>query len=482
MWQLVSGSGGTRNFTPSSSEKSRGGVDSGSFGRKIEFSSSFDKYKASPSSRTAADSPSSNSMTRRWSRTSDHSSINFKSENDDDLEDFVRFVGSNQELRLFQNKNSSTQLLSSGHNLSSESDTTNSSIAGSMSTTANRKTVLSHFQNLRETHNSLSESLTSSMMLGNASSSSQQDPVTGISPVSSTSSTGRSYQPIIPSPLHAEQRSTSPVHIPRSFPQLRTLANNQNALRINRANQTTYKNEDDGFGDDAMNDISAYSTYPQDYHHQDLHMMRNAVTTSNSTRLMGRAMNTPQERAKSPTGVDFTSNRMSRNYDNEESHLYNLQRSRNVEGSMQGNSINSSGQGKTSSMMDDDDSLVFKMSELEFEGPQQQLPQSKDKQQPMLFNSNRYNTKVDFNNPSNVSSSSSPSSTPTNRPQQQEHFIELTPTPLSPPLLHRLQAISMSTVNEEEEKSSLSASGSSSKSTDSPSGKKPKPQRPFDAW
>lgn len=501
------GSSGARHFTPSTSEKTRsggggmnggggGGVDSGSFGRKIEFSSSFDKYKASPTNRTAADSPSSNSMTRRWSRTSDHSSINFKSENDDDLEDFVRFVGSNQELRLFQNKNSSTQLFSSGHNMSSESDTTNSSITGSMSTTANRKTVLSHFQNLRETHNSLSESLTSSMMLGNASSSSQQDPVSGISPVSSTSSTGRSYQPIIPSPLHAEQRSTSPVHIPRSFPQLRTLANNQNALRLTRINNpSNYKHEDEGFGDDAINDISAYSTYPQDYHNQDLHMMRNAVTTSNSTRMMGRAIiNTPpRDRAKSP--VDFSSHRLSRNYDNEESLLYNLQRSRNVDGSMlQGNSINSSGQGvgggKNSSMMDDDDSLVFKMSELEFEGPQQQSSQSsKDKQQPMLFNNNRYNTKVDFNNPTNVSSSSSPSSTTptTNRPLgQQDHFIELTPTPLSPPLLHRLQAISMSTVNEEEEKSSsLSASGSSSKSTsDSPNGKKPKTStpRPFDAW
>jgi hypothetical protein len=54
--------------------KSSGGGESssGSFGRKVEFSSSFDKYKGSPS---RIDSGGT-SMTRRWSRNSDHSSIN----------------------------------------------------------------------------------------------------------------------------------------------------------------------------------------------------------------------------------------------------------------------------------------------------------------------------------------------------------------------------------------------------------------------
>ncbi|KAG2209257.1 hypothetical protein INT47_005549, partial [Mucor saturninus] len=129
-----------RNYTPpSSSEKSRV-ADSGSFGRKIEFSSSFDKYKSSPTSRNV---DASGMMMRRSSRASDHSLL-FKDNDydEDDLEDFVRFVGSNQELRLFQLSGSS------------ESSVSSSKVG-----------AISHFQNLRETHTSLSESLSSSIMI-----------------------------------------------------------------------------------------------------------------------------------------------------------------------------------------------------------------------------------------------------------------------------------------------------------------------------
>lgn len=341
-------------------------------------------------------------MMRRSSRASDHSIYNFKE--DDDLEDFVRLVGSNQELSMFQNSSSESSSIKKGS--------------------------ITHFQNLRDTHNSLSDSLSSSMMIGH----SQHDHQSSISPVSSTSSTGRSYQPIIPSPLHAEQKkkSTSPVHIPQSFPQLRSLTNmNQNnALRISRIPLT--QNEQDA------DDMFTYSTYPQDQHHQDLHMLRNTATAKSSQRILGRA--TVNEK----TAVE--------RYED------SLQRSRNTDGSslmMQDNSTDinsSSGQERTHSMMDDDDSLVFKMSELECEGPSLNQQQK----QPMVFN-HRFNNEG-INN---------------------EHYLELTATPLSPPLLHRLQ--SMSTVAEEEEKG-LSASGSSHKS-DSP---KVKPinqqQHPFDAW
>lgn len=55
---------------PSSSESG-----SGSFGRKIEFSSSFDKYKSSSS----RGDMSGTAMTRRLSRNSDQSSINILS-------------------------------------------------------------------------------------------------------------------------------------------------------------------------------------------------------------------------------------------------------------------------------------------------------------------------------------------------------------------------------------------------------------------
>lgn len=211
----------------SAGSSSRQGLDSGSFGRKIEFSSSFDKYKSSPTGKIP-DSPSLSSI-RRLSRTSDHSFISNHEE--DELKEFVKMMTPNQEHRLFQQRNSFTPLST---DTSTGSDMT-SSIAGSIFT--NKKAALSHFQNLRDTHTSLSESLSSSMMMAaNNTNNNNQDPVSGTSPVSSTSSTGRSYQPIIPSPLHVEQRSfstTSPVHIPRSYPQVRSMiSNSNNALGI----------------------------------------------------------------------------------------------------------------------------------------------------------------------------------------------------------------------------------------------------------
>ncbi|KAL0140256.1 autophagy-related protein 13-domain-containing protein [Mucor lusitanicus] len=557
------GSGGsTRHYSSTvSSDRSRP-VDSGSFGRKIEFSSSFDKYKSSPTNRNTAtgDSPSSTSMMRRWSRASDHSSIHIKSEHDDDGDDddddlakFVKFVGSNQELRLFQDQrsNSATQMLSSASDSASSAAGSSMMMGASMS----KKAALSHFQSLRDTHNSLSDSLTSSMLISNASASSaggggggataatatgvgsasissqQHDPVTGISPVSSTSSTGRSYQPIIPSPLHAEQRSTSPVHIPRSFPQLRSLTNPHNALRLARLNpgEGPHPQQHEDGGDDnndqeedyqhdrrrrhpskrgdssasssygsGNNDLSAFSTYPQDHHHQHLNMLRNtaAATTGHTG---GRAIGTPNPMPREPSSDHAQQQQQQQQQQHQQQRpehsrsivandRYQLQRSQhNMDSSdnslMQDNANASSGPSRAnnSSLMDDDDSLVFKMSELECEGPPSlspsftkpmssaPSPSSNSSKQHELF---RYKTSSSgataqhvFNN---HSSSSSVATSPTNATNNRvnEHFLELTPTPLSPPLLHRLQNISMSTVTEEEERNSglLSASGSSNKS------------------
>lgn len=328
---------------------------------------------------------------RRWSKTSDHSSINIKNDHDehDDLEAFVKLVGSNQELRMFQQPNrSSTQLLSS---TSESNSSTSSMMIGTSTTTASKKTALSHFQNLRDTHNSLSESLSSSMMIN---ASQHHEPVSGVSPVSSTSSTGRSYQPIIPSPLHAEQKSTSPVHIPRSLPQLRPYP--QNALRLARLNPApNHKEEEDDDEDDdddlrrrRLHDMSAFSTYPQGNHHPDLHLLRNA-TTGHSGYHTGNKLNTPRRQ----THVDIETT------------------------------------------IDDDDSLVFKMSELDGSPPPSPAISSMVKHHHRLL----------------PATTVSPPGANNNRVNEQ--FLELTPTPLSPPLL---QAISMSTVKEEEEKSNTS--------------------------
>ncbi|KAI9263756.1 autophagy-related protein 13-domain-containing protein [Sporodiniella umbellata] len=240
---------------------SRQGLDSGSFGRKIEFSSSFDKYKSSPTGRIP-DSPSLSSI-RRLSRASD---ISFMSQEEDELKDFVRMMTPSQEQKLFHPRNSSTPL---------STDTSGSDMANSMSgSLISKRAALSHFQTLRDTHTSLSESLSSSIMMANNNNE------TGTSPVSSTSSAGRSYQPTIPLPSQAQKRSTSPVHIPRSYPQFRSVIPNQanNALGIAKIND-----------DERDSDLSAYSTYPQDSLHQDLHTMDKSKTTKESEDNLGHS-------------------------------------------------------------------------------------------------------------------------------------------------------------------------------------------------
>ncbi|KAG0952632.1 hypothetical protein G6F29_001125 [Rhizopus arrhizus] len=355
----------SRQPMTSAGSSSRQGLDSGSFGRKIEFSSSFDKYKSSPTGKIP-DSPSLSSI-RRLSRTSDHSFISNHEE--DELKEFVKMMTPNQEHRLFQQRNSFTPLST---DTSTGSDMT-SSIAGSIFT--NKKAALSHFQNLRDTHTSLSESLSSSMMMAaNNTNNNNQDPVSGTSPVSSTSSTGRSYQPIIPSPLHVEQRSfstTSPVHIPRSYPQVRSMiSNSNNALGIAKLD------------DERSCDMSAYSTYPQDgLHHQDLHILTN---------------NKSLKQESNPPGA--------------------------------GGGL----QTKGGSMLDDDDSLVFKMSEL---GCESSPIQHQQQDQQMLYNrpGNRLQARQKLEQSINLTKESKPTSPPLlERLQQSNEGSIKSPNPLPP--------------------------------------------------
>ncbi|KAI8878674.1 hypothetical protein K501DRAFT_29059 [Backusella circina FSU 941] len=127
-------------------------------------------------------------MMRRLSRTSDHSSIYLESEEDEDLEDFMRFIGSKQDLKLFQNSDYQPSIIAESHS----SLFANDSIYKS-------KRALSHFRNLQETHNTLSDT----MLLN------QQNPTSDYysnmsqhSYGSSSSSNKGLNQPAIPSPLH----------------------------------------------------------------------------------------------------------------------------------------------------------------------------------------------------------------------------------------------------------------------------------------
>ncbi|ORZ12262.1 autophagy-related protein 13-domain-containing protein [Absidia repens] len=436
--------------------KSSSGAESnsGSFGLKVEFSSSFDKYKGSPS---RIDSGGT-SMTRRWSRNSDHSSINLPSEMDDtDLEEFVRFVGVKQDLKLFQGRTSSTtsQLLDSTHQQHTSSPTSESS--GSMGTSSygtgsvyRSKKALSHFQNLRETHNTLSDSVTSSMMAMGSSVSDrditttnplheqQSEPMaimSGGSPGSSSSSTGRSHQPVIPSPLHTEQHSASPVRIPRSLPpQLihspprhdqdvssGSTHNRHHSSQDRPANsslahisdtQPQKRQQSQRLTNPKYQQTITFSSYPQDRHHNDLRRFNIAANdidinpygdghsdgddegTSDNRQIHGHRSKTT-ERGFSTTSDkdDYTysmKGRQSRRYHGDSSNIDDDICSRGRDdrtstmheiittssqptstiskatstSTIPTSSSTSGGGGVRTSILDDDDSLVFKMSEL----------------------------------------------------------------------------------------------------------------------
>ncbi|KAI8642245.1 hypothetical protein BD408DRAFT_184913 [Parasitella parasitica] len=94
-------------------------------------------------------------MTRRWSKTSDHSSINLESEEDqEDLEDFMRFITARQDLKLFQQQASQLTF--------NPIAARNTTIDASKYQEDHEDTMrpLSHFRNIQETHTILSASMT----------------------------------------------------------------------------------------------------------------------------------------------------------------------------------------------------------------------------------------------------------------------------------------------------------------------------------
>ncbi|KAG1222318.1 hypothetical protein G6F35_005383 [Rhizopus arrhizus] len=297
-------------------DASRRGFDSGSFGRKIEFSSSFEKYKSSTTGKIP-DSPSLSSI-RRLSTENDL----VLNKDDDGLEDFFRLVMPKQELRSFQRTPNFTPLST---DTSTGSDMT-SSVGGSLATS--KKSALSHFQSLRDTHNSLSESLSSSLMI--ATTPSSHNDVSGTSPVSSISSASKSFQPVIPSPLHAEQNSILTVHIPppsdsRIGPMIQR---DDTSLRNRQVDDSSYGRKEDN----SQNESLAYSTYSQNSPSlrasHNLAVLKDAADNSNND-------STPDNVAKKGTHI-----------------------------------------------LDDDDSLVFNLIELGCESSAQ--PQ--DEQQEMIYN------------------------------------------------------------------------------------------------
>ncbi|KAG2225777.1 hypothetical protein INT45_011445 [Circinella minor] len=370
-------SSGVRSQT-SPSEKSRAsGVESSSPNsrNKIEFSPSFDKIRSSPS-RTET-----SMMARRWSRTSDHSSINFVSTDDPELEEFIRFAAAKPDLKLAQNRASNSSQMIESANFSPSSETSSSfgaSVYGSGSIYRSKK-ALSHYRNLRETHNTLSESLSSSVL---ASGERQESPAVYTSlGSSSTSSNSRPYLPAVRSPLHSEgswgttnNPSTSPMYIPRSYHQHSNSSDNDNrnhatvdqdttsdtrGAAITAAGQsiptatfstarqhrryhssqnvehnkdyTTSQEHDDNRNNN--HPATAFSSYPQDRHHDELRRLCVLESDSPSS-MLRRQESLSSVQDDSHTGLQCSS----------------------------GSAIHN--QGGRPSSLDDDDSLVFKMSEL----------------------------------------------------------------------------------------------------------------------
>lgn len=334
------------------------------------------------------------------------------------------------------------------------------------------KKALSHFQNLRETHNTLSDSVTSSMMAMAPSGGSErerdvtaggyssQDPqaesmaiMTGVSPGSSASSTGRSYQPVIPSPLHAEQHSTSAVHIPRSLPpQLShsvSIQSQESQTTTRHIIQHSSKNRSSNFdsndefnnnsstrtpeyqrqnqrnqGSPTYQQTTAFSSYPQDRHHNGLRRftivddeLDNDPYNSQSDEededndLAGERTRRPRlsgTRGYASTTIDkgkgvYRTGNSSRSRTRDDGNSNFEQSTAVASGSaMVGTSSTSGasnsaststipmstsggGGGVRTSILDDDDSLVFKMSELGGEEASTE-PSTPPMTSPILFN------------------------------------------------------------------------------------------------
>ncbi|KAI8578781.1 hypothetical protein K450DRAFT_245485 [Umbelopsis ramanniana AG] len=114
---------------------------------------------------------------------------------------------------------------------------------------------------------------------------------TGVSPTSSSSSQSRYHQPAVPSPLHAEQR-VGPIHIPRDM-SAPTIASHLHRRQLSHENQTNVRSSPPQTTTSthvlSSPDRAAYSSYPTDPHHKDL------------KRLPPRSARSPPDNAQLPS-------------------------------------------------------------------------------------------------------------------------------------------------------------------------------------
>ncbi|KAI7877201.1 hypothetical protein K492DRAFT_181053 [Lichtheimia hyalospora FSU 10163] len=343
----------------STTTMTEGASGSGSMRSRIEFSPSFDKL------REHTRSPSRTDLTRRWSRTSEHSSINLDGD-DTGLEDFMRLAAATPELKMFQSRNYTSQFMDTdGGNVSPTSDTSAGGMAASGSAGGasihRSKKALSHFRSLRDAHNTLSESMTSSVLARSGGGDTPSSPTTaagmagGVSLGSSTSSSaGRSYMPVVPSPLHATDNPSSDDL--RNY-QHRNSDPSTSPGRIIHPHQRHHslsQQQQLGPGSSSSNhsmDRSppAFSSYHKDRHHDELRRLYDEdIMGDRVSANTGGVANHSSGGSTRYRGNSLISDNASTDIRRQES-------------------MNSLREHRTS-IVDDDDSLVFKMSELGVEG------------------------------------------------------------------------------------------------------------------
>lgn len=377
--------------------------------RKVEFSSSFDRYKGSPSRGDI-----STGMSRRLSRNSDHSLVELYSsgpDSDSALEEFMQFVQSKQDLKMFSNRSS---ISPAEDNVSAYDENIDHSMSASGMGTSSMyksKRALTRFQALKESHDNLTESMYASMIglgMGDATGRNYGSPsYNGISPASSSSSQSRYYQPAVPSPLHAEQR-VGPIHIPRDMSAPSTTMSHLHRRQLSSQESQTNVRSSPNQNTTASGIVTsperiAYSSFPSDRHHNDLKRLSatrisrspidNPQTTPspvNQPRSLSRSppMDRPSRSITAPrlassaspprhlprhinrhTSSGGTSPIIGPRPDLLQHENYSSFNEGSNERSQRGRPENSghgsaSGGARSGSLLDDDDSLVFKMSEL----------------------------------------------------------------------------------------------------------------------
>lgn len=290
---------------------------------------------------------------------------------DTGLEEFMRLAAATPELKMFQSRTYTSQLMDTdgSDNISPTSDTSAGGMAasgsgggsGASASIHRSKKALSHFRSLRDAHNTLSESMTSSVLARSGGENTPSSPTNaagmagGISLGSSTSSsTGRSYMPVVPSPLHATDNPSSEDlrhHQHRnSDPSTRIIHQRHHSL----SQQQQIRPGSNSSNNSLDSSPPAFASYPKDRHHDELRrlceqdMMGDQISTSGDGG--GVANNI------SPSGGGSRRYRVNSLISDDTGAEIRRQES-----------MNSLREHRTS-IVDDDDSLVFKMSELGVEG------------------------------------------------------------------------------------------------------------------